>query len=46
MPNTETPTMWAGAVEVQQPLQVLSQNLQTAIFATINFFYDLMNLKQ
>ena len=32
-PNTERPKMWAAALEVQQPLKVLSQNLQTAIFA-------------
>ena len=34
-PNTERLKMWAAALEVQQPLalKVLSQNLQTAIFA-------------
>ena len=32
-PNTEWPKMWASTLEVQQPLKVLSQNLQTAIFA-------------
>ena len=31
--NTEGPEMWAAALEVQQLLKILSQNLQTAIFA-------------
>ena len=32
-PNTERPKMWAAALEEQQLLKILSQNLQTAIFA-------------
>ena len=32
-PNTGRPKMWAVALVVQQPLKVLSQNLQAAIFA-------------
>jgi hypothetical protein len=32
-PNTGRPKMWAAALVVQQPLKVLSQNLQTAILA-------------
>ena len=40
-PNTERPKMWAAALEVQQPLKVLSQKLQTANFAPL-FFRDMV----
>ena len=33
LPNTGRPKMWAVALVVQQPLKVLSQNLQAAILA-------------
>ena len=32
-PNTGRPKMWAVALVEQQPLKILSQNLQAAIFA-------------
>ena len=31
--NTELPKMWTAVLEVQQPLKLVAQNLQTAIFA-------------